>query len=145
MTPALPEHLFPDILISGSSEAGLQAARDIVVCVMIEKRGAVEEIDEILHIPGLDMIQWGGTDYAMNIGVDFRREHPDVVAASVQVFEAALASEVAPRAEVTGPETAEEYKQMGVRHFSVGTDLAYVSAGWKRDAKQMGAFMADIR
>lgn len=28
MTPALPEHLFPGILISGSSEAGLQASRD---------------------------------------------------------------------------------------------------------------------
>lgn len=29
MTPALPEHLFPGILISGSSPAGLQAAQDI--------------------------------------------------------------------------------------------------------------------
>ena len=132
------------LVADADGEDYVQAARDVVVCVMIEKRGAVEEIDEILQITGLDLIQWGGTDYAMNLGLAFRRDDPKVDAARRKVFEAALASSVPPRAEVSGPESAEEYKQMGVRHFSVGGDLTYVSAGWKRDAEQMGAFMADL-
>ena len=84
----------------------VQAARDIVVCVMIEKRGAVEQIDEILEIPGLDMIQWGGTDYAMHLGLAFARDAPKVDEARRKVFEAALASKVPPRAEVSGPAAA---------------------------------------
>ena len=44
---------------AGGSPAYVQAIRDTVVAVMIEKKGAVDELEEILSIPGLDMVQWG--------------------------------------------------------------------------------------
>ena len=44
----------------GGTPEYVQALRDVVVMLMIEKKGAVEQLEEILAIPGLDMIQWGG-------------------------------------------------------------------------------------
>ena len=132
------------LIADADGEDYVQAARDVVVCVMMEKQGAVEQLDEILEIPGLDMIQWGGTDYAMNFGLAFHRDDPKVDAVRKKVFERALASNVAPRAEVANAEDAAEYKQMGVRHFSIGGDLSYVMSGWKRDAESMRAFMSDL-
>ena len=43
----------------GGSQAFVDALKDIVVMVMIEKREAVERLDEILAVPGIDMVQWG--------------------------------------------------------------------------------------
>jgi 4-hydroxy-2-oxoheptanedioate aldolase len=128
-----------------SGEAGteeyVQAIRDIVVCVMIEKKGAVDELDEILEIPGLDMIQWGGTDYAMHIGVAGQRTHPDVESARLRVFETAVKSKVAPRAEVGSAEQATVYRDMGVRHFSIGSDMGSLKAAWGQDTTSMRALI----
>ena len=60
----------------GGSEAYVQGIRDTVVAVMIEKKGAVDELEEILSIPGLDMVQWGGTDYSMSTGHIGEKAHP---------------------------------------------------------------------
>ena len=62
----------------GGSAAYVQGIRDTVVAVMIEKKGAVDELEEILSIPGLDMVQWGGTDYSMSTGRIGAKGHPDV-------------------------------------------------------------------
>ena len=52
----------------GDSPAYVQALKDIVVGIMIEKKGAVGALEEILEIPGIDMIQWGPGDYSMSVG-----------------------------------------------------------------------------
>ena len=36
---------------------------------MIEKKGTVDNIEEVLSVEGVDMIQWGGSDYSMSIGM----------------------------------------------------------------------------
>ena len=56
----------------------ITALEEIVVVLMIEKRQAVEQLDEILAVPGIDMIQWGPADYAMSIGRPGGFFDPDV-------------------------------------------------------------------
>ena len=60
----------------GGSQTYVDALRDTVVAAMIEKKGAVDELDEILEIPGLDMIQWGGSDFSVSIGKAGQRNDP---------------------------------------------------------------------
>ena len=122
---------------SGGSPAYVQAIRDTVVAVMIEKKGAVDELEEILSIPGLDMVQWGGTDYSMNTGHIGERNHPQVVAARDRVFTMALERGVAPRAEIASPEQAQEYLDMGVRHFSIGADVSILGQYWNDTGAQL--------
>ena len=49
--------------------AFVQALEDAVVALMIEKKPAVEDLDGILSVPGIDMVQFGPADYAMSIGL----------------------------------------------------------------------------
>ncbi len=106
----------------------ITALEEIVVVVMIEKREAVEQLDEILAVPGLDMIQWGPADYAMSIGRPGGWYDPDVRAVERDVLARSLAAGVQPRAEITDPADAQAYLEQGIRHFCIGTDLQILHA-----------------
>ena len=121
----------------GGSPEYVQALRDIVVGIMIEKKGAVENLEEILSVPGIDMVQWGGADYSMSIGRAGERNHPEVLAARKKVFETSLHMGVPPRAEIQSVEEAKEYLDMGVRHFSIGTDLSILYGWWREHGDKL--------
>lgn len=135
----------------GDHEHYVQALRDTVVAVMIEKREALEHLDEILAVPGIDMVQFGPSDFAMSAGVAQPRlvaggprpwEADQVVKdAELRVIEAALAAGMHPRAEIKKPEQARFYLDLGVRHFSMGTDLG-ILANWLRT--EGGALRAEL-
>ncbi len=119
---------------------------------MIEKRETLEHLDEILAVPGIDMVQFGPSDFAMSAGVAQPRlvpagrprvwEADQVVRdAELRVIEASLAAGVHPRAEIKRPEQARFYLDLGVRHFSMGTDLG-VLANWLRI--EGGALRAEL-
>lgn len=113
----------------GGTQEYVQSIRDVVCVLMIEKKGAVDQLEEILSLPGVDMIQWGPADYSMNIGMAGRRSAPEVKAAEKYVMETALKMGVHPRAEIGTPDDARYYLDMGVRHFCMNTDL-FVLFNW---------------
>ena len=117
----------------GGSREYVQALRDTVLAFMIEKKGAVDDFEEILTVPGVDLVQWGGTDYSMSIGRAGDKGNPEVVAARNKVFEMALAAGIPPRAEILSVDEAKEFLDMGVRHFSIGTDITVLHNWWKEN------------
>jgi 4-hydroxy-2-oxoheptanedioate aldolase len=121
----------------GGGKEYVQALRDVVVAVMIEKRGAVEQLEEILAIPGVDMIQWGPADYTMSIGRAGERGLPEVKAVERRVIEMSLGAGVQPRAEIGSPDQAKYYLDMGVRHFCIGTDISVLFDWWKRNGEAL--------
>ena len=110
----------------------IQALDDIVVAIMIEKASAVEQLDEILAVPGIDMIQWGPADYSMSIGRAGEWNSPEVRRVERDVFERCIKAGVPPRAELNSPKQAERFLEWGVKDFCMGTDL-YVIYDWMRD------------
>ena len=127
----------------GGSPEYVQALRDTVVAVMIEKKGAVENLDEILSIPGVDMVQWGASDYSVSTGKAGQRNHPDVIAARNKVFTSAIAAGIPPRAEIQTVDQAKEFLDMGVRHFSIGTDISILYGWWKENGDQLWKAISD--
>jgi len=121
----------------GGGREYVQALRDIVVAVMIEKRTAVEQLDEILAIPGVDMIQWGPADYTMSIGRAGERGSPEIKDVERRVIEASLRAGVQPRAEIGSPDQAKYYLDLGVRHFCIGTDISILFDWWKRNGEAL--------
>jgi 4-hydroxy-2-oxoheptanedioate aldolase len=113
----------------GGTPEYVQALRDIVVVLMIEKQGAVDNLEEILSIDGVDMIQWGGSDYSMSIGKAGQRYTPEIKAVEQKVIETAIKMGVPPRAEINTADQAKYYLDLGVRHFCIGTDIAILH-GW---------------
>lgn len=101
----------------------IRALEEIVVVLMIEKRSTVETLDEILAVPGIDMIQWGPADYAMSIGRPSGWYDDDVRQVEREVLAKCLAAGIPARAEITDPADAPYYLEQGVRDFCIGTDL----------------------
>ena len=119
----------------------IRALKEIVVVLMIEKKSAVDNLDEILAVPGIDMIQWGPSDYAMSIGRPGDWHHPDVRAVERQVIERSLAAGIPPRIEINDAAEAEPYLAMGVRHFCIGTDMVILHDYWRRQGAALGSLL----
>jgi 4-hydroxy-2-oxoheptanedioate aldolase len=111
-------------VLEGGSPAFVEALDRAVIALMIEKRQAVENLDAILAVPGIDMIQFGPSDYAMSTGKTGDWNHPEVREVERHVIQAALARGLAPRAEISHPRGAERYLEMGVKHFCMGWDMS---------------------
>jgi 2-keto-3-deoxy-L-rhamnonate aldolase RhmA len=126
----------------GGSPAYVAALDEAVVAIMVEKREAVEDLDAILSVPGLDMIQFGGSDYAMSIGQVGNRAHKDVVRAERLVIETSLKKGLHPRIEISDPSQAAPYIEMGVKHFCVGWDVRVLHDYWRSSGEQMAAMLA---
>jgi 2-keto-3-deoxy-L-rhamnonate aldolase RhmA len=121
----------------GGSPQYSQALRDVIVMIMIEKKGAVENLEEILSVPGIDMIQWGPSDYSMSIGRGGDRNNPDVKAAEKKVFETALKMGIPPRAEIGSVDEAKRFLDMGVRHFNLNMDIYILFNFWKTNGEAL--------
>ncbi len=124
----------------GGSPAYVKALDDVVVVLMVEKKECVDNLDAILAVPGIDMVQFGGSDYSMSIGHTGNRAHPDVRAAERKTIETALRLGIHPRIEIAEPEQAADYLGMGVKHFCIGWDVGILSAFWKT----RGAVMQEL-
>ena len=131
-------------VLEGGSPAFVEALDQAVVAVMIEKRQAVENLDAILAVPGVDMIQFGPSDYAMSIGMTGDWNHPTVRDVERRVIEAALARGIAPRAEISHPRAAARYLEMGVRHFCMGWDMSILHDWFTETGKAMRDVLAGV-
>jgi len=127
----------------GGTPEYAETIRNTVVMVMIEKQSAVIQLDEILSVGGIDMIQWGPADYSMNIGRPGEMKHPEIRAVERQVIETAMKAGVPPRAEITHPDQARYYLDMGVQHFNLGVDLSILFEWWKRNGETMRKVLGD--
>ena len=122
----------------------LQALRDVVVVIMIEKKSTVEQLDEILAVEGVDMIQWGPSDYSMNIGQMGGWNSPEIKIVEREVIEKAIRSGVFPRAEITSVDQAKYYLDLGVRHFSIGTDILILYSWLKENGDKLRKVISDV-
>ena len=110
---------------------------DAVVALMVEKKQAVENLEEILSVKGVDMVQFGPSDYSVSIGLPGDVMNPKVREAELKTIKTALKMDVAPRAEIGRPEDAKRYLDLGVRNFSLGTDVGILSIYWKNNGVEL--------
>src|SRR5215468_3254918 len=128
-------------VLEGGSPAFVQALDDAVVALMIEKKSAVEDLEALLAVPGVDMVQFGPADYSMSLGLAGQFTHPQVREAERYVIETALKRGIAPRAEITHPEEAKRYLDLGVKHFCIGTDVSILFQWFVQSGKAMRAIL----
>ena len=104
---------------------------------MIEKKGTVDHLQEILSLGEIDMVQWGPSDYSMSIGKPGARDDPDVKATERRVISTCLEMGVAPRAEIGTPDQAKYYLDMGVRHFNLAVDIVILYNWLKQNGESL--------
>lgn len=115
-----------------------------VVALMIEKREALEDLDAILNVPGVDMVQFGPADYAMSMGLVRPRDAAPIREAEAYVITTAQRHGVAPRVELADPGEAEYYLGLGVRHFCIGHDVGILHNWFSQQGARMRALLNEV-
>jgi len=131
-------------VLYGGSEKWVQAMNDVVIAIMIEKKGAMENLEEILSVDGVDMVQFGPADYSISIGKAGQGRTPEVQKVQRDMIELALKKGVAPRVEIASFEQAKPFIDMGVRHFCIGWDLVTIFQWCQQQAKGMRELLGSV-
>jgi 2-keto-3-deoxy-L-rhamnonate aldolase RhmA len=127
----------------GGSPAYVAALDEVVIAIMVEKRECVEDLDAILSVKGIDMVQFGASDYSMSIGLTGQRNHPDVKKAERRTIETALKKGLHPRVELADINQAAPYLEMGVKHFCIGWDVRILHDWWRVNGEGMRAKLVE--
>lgn len=128
-----------------ASDADLVSMCDeAVVALMIEKKTAVDHLEEILSVQGVDMVQFGPADYSMSVGLPGETNHPLVKEAELKTVKTALKMDVIPRAELTTPEEVQRYIELGVRNFNLNIDLMILYDWWKKNGAEIRKVLSGL-
>ena len=97
----------------------------ILVFAQIETRRAIENLDAIAAVPGLDGLYVGPADLSLSFGAEpsMRPTAPDVVAAIAAAHEAAIRHGLIPAIHTDGAETAGVRYAEGFKFCSLPTDM----------------------
>jgi 2-dehydro-3-deoxyglucarate aldolase len=107
-----------------------QIANDnVVVCVQIESPKAVENIDAICRVDGVDSVFIGPSDLAASYGHLGNPNHPEVQAAMATVVKRAKAAGVPVGTLAPVEADARRYMEMGITMVAVGSDQGLFRAG----------------
>ena len=123
----------------------VEILNDIVCLFMIEKKDAVDNIDEICAVPGVDMIQFGPSDFSMSCGVDARNNGDNIRAAEEKCIKAALKYGVRPRCEIMSAEAAKRYIDLGVKDFNISGELWILNQVWSKHAEDLAKVLEDAK
>lgn len=106
-----------------------KANQNVAVFIQIETAEAVEHIEEILDVTGIDVIFIGPNDLAAALGHRGDRDHPTVQRAIMKVEDATKRRGVPLGSVSRDRESASELLERGYRAFSVMGDISFILAG----------------
>jgi 2-keto-3-deoxy-L-rhamnonate aldolase RhmA len=113
----------------GRGTAAYLAAADALVtcCIQIETREAIEELDAILAVPGVDTVLVGPNDLAAALGHLGDLNHPEVGAAIDRVVERAKAASVPAGAWAGSATQARQWRAKGFAWATIGVDYGFLA------------------
>jgi len=100
--------------------------RNTLVVIQAESKSAIERIDELAAVPGLDAIMIGPADLSISLGIPGQVDHPDFVRSVERVAKACKARGIASGMFVGDPERIKAYLRLGLGLFSCGGDIGLI-------------------
>jgi len=110
-----------------------------MIGVMIENREAVEQVDEILAVDGLDFVLFGPADYSMSLGLGKPNKNHEKVQEALKLTLRAAKKHGKPVMFNPGTniQEIEKYVNMGVTMLELGNDLGILRSMWANYVKQI--------
>lgn len=109
----------------GATPAYVQAMDEAVIAIMIEKKEAIDNLEAILSVDGIDMMQFGPGDLSMSLGIPGQFSHTKIKNIELDVIKTAIEMGKRPRVELSpnyDVENIKKYIQLGVKDFGLSTD-----------------------
>lgn len=104
------------------AEYVIEANNETMVFAIVESKEAIDNIEEILSVDGMDAVLIGTSDLSQSLGVPGQVNHPAVEAAFERVLSLGISLGKPIGATVRGGETAKQYFDRGV---SIALTTAY--------------------
>ncbi len=111
---------------------------EILVICQIETKEAVENIEDIVSVEGMDVSYIGPADLSASYGHLGNMSHPDVQKAIDRVYEATEAAGKATGVHEASGKTIEERMEKGYNFITLGNDLMYLKRGVQNHRKELG-------
>ena len=111
---------------AGVAQTLLDIQRETFLIVQIETVQAVEQIDEILAVDGVDAALIGPNDLSIALGTPGQQDHPSVQEAIFKTIAACRAHQVIPAIHMSNLELASFWAGQGMRLVSTGSDVAFL-------------------
>lgn len=114
---------------TNAAEYYRQANQEVLVIVQAEHIDAVDQIDEILSVPGIDAVFVGPNDLLASMGKvpQMDSEDPQFVGALEAIFRSAKAHGVAPGIHVADAQAAQRRIQQGWQFIAVSSELGFMN------------------
>lgn len=104
-----------------------QANDSVSLTVQIESAEAVEQVEDILAVDGVDAVFVGPADLSASLGLLGQQGHPTVVSAVERVLDAAAAAGKPAGVNAFDPVVAEHYLDRGASFVLVGADVSLLA------------------
>ena len=107
---------------------------NVTVVVMIEHKQAVENIDDILSVEGIDATLIGPYDMSASMGIAGQIDHEDVKSAQEKVLEACKKHNVPAGLHVVpvDPEQVKQRQEKGYRFIACSLDTEFIMLGCRK-------------
>lgn len=119
------------------------ADKNALVIIIIEEKRAVENIDAILDVPGIDVVFIGPNDLSYSYG-DRGRQTAQVNAAIATVVAAAKKRSI-PVGRTTGTNDIKGHIQQGFQFFQASSELGFLAAGARPFLDAAGKSAPDMK
>ncbi len=108
-----------------------QANQKTDLIVQIEDKKAIDNIDEILSVDGIDMVASGKADLSQSLGVPTQCSHKRVLEAEDYIVKKALAYKKKPVIMASTRERVDQLAEMGVENIIIGPDTSLLCQSFK--------------
>ena len=127
--------------LEGLDEYVLRANAETLVVVQIESKAALGHLDDIVTVPGIDVVFVGPTDLAHSLGVVGQGDHPIVAAALDDICRAVEGSSKALGILVSSERDARAWMERGAQYLCVNLEnlLRQASSGFLNEFHQLAA------
>ena len=116
-----------------------QANANTIVILQIETREAVEAVDKIAALPGVDALYVGPGDLALSLGLQPGELHPDLLAACEKVSAAARRNGIAAGIDVASLSFVKTYVGLGFSLMTYGLDFGFILDGGRAVVRDVHA------
>ncbi|MEP7199174.1 MAG: aldolase/citrate lyase family protein, partial [Chloroflexota bacterium] len=114
-----------------------KANAETFLILQIETREAIEQIDAMLDVPGVDAALIGPNDLSMSLGVAGDGEHPDVTAAIQKVVDSAKRHHLPAGTHVRDMQNLKGWRDKGMRLLMYNTDFGFIAQAGAAAIKEL--------
>lgn len=109
-----------------------QANESVLLTVQIEDKEALDNIDAILSVEGIDMVSSGKSDLSQSLGHLGEANHPEVLAAEEYIAKKAMEHHVQPSFLTSAADRMALLRELGVHSFTVSRDRKLMIEGMNK-------------